>query len=117
MNNESLEEVNSLGSITMIGGSDMTFIFNCVNDVGAVVNLTGATVSMKISPYGQSNVTSLTKTGIITSTVGGIWKIVLGFSDTNTLYGVYQCQPKIVDFSGGIFYPGQFILNIVSLIQ
>ena len=116
--NESLDCINNLGESTLVAGGDYTFNFICVNDVGVAINLTGAQCSLKLSPYGNPTVVSLTKTGTITSTVNGTWKVVFLPADTATLYGVYQFQAQVIDngVPQATFIPGQGILNIIAKI-
>lgn len=117
MSDTTLDSVNALGTQTIVAGGEQTFIFNCVDANGSPLNITGATVTIKISPYGQSNVISISKTGTITNAVGGTWKVTFSSTDTINLYGVYQFQPKVVAFDGTIYFPAQGILNILANIM
>jgi len=116
MINTAFDELNNLGSHVMIGGSDQTLTFYCVDANGAVLNITGATASLKMSPYGQPNSVSLTKSGVITNATGGVFTITFIAADTNILSGIYTFQPKVVAFDGTPYYAGQGLLEIIPLI-
>lgn len=113
MTNTTLDMINNLGEVTMVATSDQTFVFYCVSELGAPINITGATCSMKIYPYGQPTSTVLTKTGTITNVATGEWRVFLLPSDTIDLYGVYQMQPIVVTLDNTKFIPGTGILNFV----
>jgi len=116
MGDTTFDSINNLGSQTFISGDTETFIFPCVDENGAALDLTGATCLMKICPIGQTDVISVFKAGTITNAVGGIWQVVLLNTDTSSLYGVYQAQPQVNAQDGHIFKPGQLLLNIVRSI-
>ncbi len=116
MSDQTFDSINNLGQQYMIGGGNETFIFNCTNEAGAIVNLTGATCSIKLCPLGQPSVISLSKAGTITSAVNGTWQVVFTVADTSGLYGVYQMQPTIIAADSTTFRPGNLLLNISSLI-
>ena len=113
MADTTLDMINNLGTQTCIATSDQTFVFYCVSEVGAPINITGATCSMKIYPYGQPTSTTLTKTGTITNVATGEWKVFLLPGDTINFYSVYQFQPIVVTLDNTKFIPGTGILNFV----
>lgn len=111
----SFDIINNLGSYEFIAGSDQTFIFNVFDQDGAAVDLTGSTNTCSLSPYGQSEIVSLEKSGTITGT--NQFKIELAASDTTDFSGKYALQPRSVSFVGRIYLPGQAILTIINEIK
>jgi hypothetical protein len=115
MTETSFDTVYALGDYFFVSGSTQELFFNCYDDTGAILNITGATCSLKVSPLGQPSVESLNKSGTITDAINGIFKVELLASDTlGWVGGKYVLQPIIVDFSGKTFKPSQGIWTIVE---
>lgn len=123
MTDEAFDSVNCLGSMFSVAGNDIQLVFNVVDgSTGLPLNISAATCFMKICPYGQEDMLILTKAGIITSGVGGVFKVNLNYSDIKDLNGVYTAQPGISVTDGSppttrYFYPGNLVLNFSALIQ
>jgi hypothetical protein len=98
-------DLNSLGEIAFIAGTDMTLSFTVYDDLGVPLNLAGSSVTWELSPWGQPDVNVLEEAGTIIST--SVFTVALASADTVDLYGKYTHQPVITDSVGKIFRPAQ----------
>jgi len=107
-------DLNSLNEISFIGGSTYTIKFVVTNQSGSSVDLTGATCSWKLAPFGSDYVI-LSKTGSIVST--NSFEIILSPDETSDLSGKYSHQPLILFPSGVTIIPAQGIITVVKGLQ
>jgi hypothetical protein len=105
--------INSLDEISFIGGTYYILEYKVYDQDGGAANISGSTCSVKISPYGESNIVVLTYSGTITGT--NTFEIYLLSADTIGLSGKFKHQPIILD-SGKSYRSQQGIINIVSAI-
>lgn len=107
--------INSLPENGFIAGNRQTLQFECVDEFGVVVDLTDATVSIKLSPYGNPSYTVLSKNGSIFDS--SKFSVILESEDTISLSGLYSLQPTVVDVLGNIYKPAQGTLFIQQVIN
>ena len=107
------ELITELGSYNMVAGDYSTFVFACVDENGAPININSAVCTMKMCPYGDTSTVVLTKTGtIIAPTTNGIFEVYLTLADTQNLYGVYECFPQVLDIDNKTFRSGIVLVTI-----
>ena len=116
MTNPSYSTINSLNDFTVIGGNDFTIKFNVVDEDGLPVDLTGATLTLKISPYGQPTSVLETITGSIGSTDDIAEFILSADVSEQMIGGKYSYQPIIEDSSGKIHRPKQGTFGLIQAI-
>lgn len=106
----------SLPEITFIGGTYKELPFDVVDNLGSPVDLTSFTFSWVLSPYGEPEISTLVKTGILdTSVITNNRFIVYLYSyDTINLSGKYIHQPIVISTPGYEFRNGQGYINIIS---
>lgn len=110
----SYTQINSLDEISFIGGTYYTLEFTVYNQNGSPANLSGATCSWKMSPYGSPDIITLSYSGTITGT--STFEVYLLSADTLALSGKYVHQPLIVE-SGKDYRSQQGIINITPAIN
>ena len=109
------QNINQLEDTAFIAGSNFTFIYNIYEADGITpVDISGSSVKVRISPYGQPDYNVLTKTGNITGT--GIFRVTLTATDTQNLAGKYTQQIWIQSFSGIEYRPAQGVILIIPRI-
>jgi hypothetical protein len=104
------EDINVLAEVSFIAKSTYTFKFVIVDQSGSPINITTASCSMLLAPFGTSDAI-LEKTGNIIST--NSFNVVFSETDTADLSGEYTRQPKIKFANGVTIRPGQG--NVVIL--
>ena len=102
--------INSLGDVFFIGGSEYILEFKVYNQAGDEANLSGATCSWKMSPFGDPDTVTLTYSGTVTG--ANIFQVTLLSADTLALSGKYIHQPIVVD-GGKSYRSQQGIINII----
>jgi hypothetical protein len=107
--------VNDLTEFSFIAGSKKTLTFDITNN-GVDMDLSGATCSWKLSPYGQTTAV-LTKSGSVSGSPINRFVITLESADTATLSGKYVQQPIVVDAVGDTYRPSQGIVTIFGAIS
>lgn len=108
-------ELNSLEKTFFIAGSTQKLIFNACQQDGTPIDLGGATIKWGLCPYGNSDFTSLDKSGTITDT--STFEIDLSDSDTENLEGTFIQQPIITAFTGEVYRPAQGVVVILPKIS
>ena len=103
-------QINSLEEISFIGGTDYTLEFVVYDQSGALGNITGATCTWKMSPYGKNSIVTLSYTGTVTSST--TFTVSIPSADTLSLSGKFVHQP-IVTKSGKTYRSQQGIINIL----
>lgn len=106
--------INSLGDISFIGGGNYTLKFTCVDQSGSSVDLSSATCSWKLAPYGTDYV-QISKAGSVITT--NSFEVLLTPSDTVSLSGKYSHQPIITFANGVTIIPAQGIITIIKGLQ
>jgi hypothetical protein len=92
---------------SFVADSDYTFNYEFTDSNGVTpFDLTGATVTLLLCPFGQSENNVLQKTGTITNAGQGECKVDLVPFDTHGFSGWYIQQPVIVK-AGKTYRPGQ----------
>ena len=91
---------------TMYAGDTNTITVTVTDSAGAVVNITGATITWKLLEE-QGGTIALTKTVgsgiIITNGAGGIFTIALAATDTASLLaGAYYHEAELTDTSSNV---------------
>jgi hypothetical protein len=110
----SYQSINSLDEIAFIAGTEYVLEFTVTDEFGAPIDIGAATCSWALSPYGQADILTLSKSGTIIST--SVFRITLTSADTIGLSGKYMQQPITQDFGGSIFRPAQGNSNSVRKI-
>lgn len=107
--------ITSLCEISFIAGSYRELSFDVYNASGSPVNVSTLTFEWLLSPFGQPNSVSLSKTGV--SRVGDGYSnrftVYLYSTDTINLSGKYIQQPVIISNPGYEFRMGQGYVNII----
>jgi hypothetical protein len=112
------DSVNNIADLPFIAGTDKTLTFTCYAENGIdKVNLTGATVTWYLCPWGQTSIISLQKTGTLTDPTNGVFTITILDTDTTSFSGKYIQQLSIQDVSGKVFRPGQGLVFISPAIH
>jgi len=99
---------NDLEEIQMIAGDEQTLVYTIYNNEGGLVDLTSATCSVSIFKYGDPANLLLSLPGVITP-LPTIGEFTAEFPSASSvgLSGVYQHQPKIIDYLGSRHIPSQ----------
>ena len=116
MTSTAYDRLNSMEDIEFIAGTQYTLYFEMFEEDGVtVLDITAATVSVRVSYLGQPETAVIDQSGTITDATNGLWNAVLATADTEGLYGVFVVQPYITDFGGDVF-PAQGKLVILPKI-
>jgi hypothetical protein len=100
------DEANYLPDTWLYAGSSRTFTYECLEEDGVTqLNITNGSAKLLLCPWGEPEITSLEKTGVINTSHS--FTISFEAADTINLNGKYQQQPVVTDSSGNIFRPGQ----------
>lgn len=109
-------DLNSLEKTFFIGGNTYILKFVAYQEDGStLLDLGGATVKWGLCPYGNSDYTSLEKTGTITGT--NTFEVELSSADTQSLDGTYIQQPVITALTGEVYRPAQGVIVILPAIS
>ena len=114
MSNVSYQTINSLSEISFIGGSEYTITFNVFDQNGGAANISGATCSWKMSPYGEPETVILSYNGTPVGTTA--FSITILAADTLALSGKFIHQPLVVE-SGKSYRSQQGIITIIPAIN
>lgn len=106
--------VNTLEPFSFIAGTPQELTFDIYDADNAEVDLSTATCSVAISPYGQYNYVALEKEGIVSGSPINKFVVALNTDDTALLEGKYTMQPVVVDYSGSEFRPAQGVILIIG---
>jgi hypothetical protein len=85
----------------MFSGDSKLLIVDTLDQADAVVDITGATISMVISKRVGSSVL-VTKAGTITDGVNGVFQVDLAPADTASLNGVHYFEMQMTDVSARV---------------
>lgn len=100
------DQANYLPDTWLYAGSNMTWTYNCVEEDGITpLTITNGSAKLLLCPWGEPEITSLEKTGVIVSATS--FTISFNTADTISLSGKFLQQPVVVDSSGNTFRPGQ----------
>jgi len=114
MSYNSYAQMNSLEEVSFIAGTYYTLAFTVYDNNGAPANISGATITWKMCPYGKPNVISLSYGTTITGT--STFEVYILSADTLSLKGKYTHQPIIVD-SGKTYRSQQGTITISPAIN
>lgn len=103
---------NNLTEISFIAGSNQELAFNVYDSGSVAVNLSGGTVTWRLSQYGPVSTALVSKSGLLSGSPTNQFKVLLLPADTATLGGKYIQQYTLVDSSGSTFIPSQGLVNI-----
>jgi len=106
--------VNTLESFSFIAGTPQELTFDIYDADEAEVDLSTATCSVAISPYGQYNYVALDKAGVVSGSPINRFVTTLDTDDTSLLEGKYTLQPVVIDYSGSEFRPAQGVVLIIG---
>jgi hypothetical protein len=106
-----LTSPNDLPEISFIAGSNQELSFNVYDSGSVAVNLSGGTVTWRLSSYGQGTAL-VSKSGLLSGSPTNQFKVLLVAADTTSLYGKFIQQYSLVDTSGSSFRPSQGLINI-----
>ena len=111
--------INSLKEFSFIAGDEQILIFSFVNDLGIPIDITtGIGRFWKMSPYGQPDIVSISKTTTDTTIVdSSTFSINLLGIDTSILSGKYMHQVGLIDGVGRTFRPAQGVITIIPQIN
>ena len=110
--------MSNLQNFTLTAGEDRTFTMTARDSTGAILDLTGATISWRLV-FVRSNQITLTKTGSIVSASVGTFSVSLTDDDTDNLTDGHYTYDAFVTISttttnaaqGTIVVSGQRVLQ------
>lgn len=95
MTYNSYKSVNSLKEISIVANKNEEITFDVYQeDCVTPLDITGAIIRWALFPFGQPEISSLVKDGVIVST--NRFTVSLVSTDTENLSGMYLHQPEIV---------------------
>jgi hypothetical protein len=106
---------NDLDEISFIAGSEQELQFDLYDSASALLNLSSATCSWKMCQYGDPSYAVVSKSGsYVTISASPInrFTVLLTSSDTDSLSGMFQHQPIVIDYLGTEFHPSQGLITI-----
>lgn len=107
-----LTSVN-LAPIDFIGGTEQELNFYVYDQTSACpLDLTSATCSVVISPFGNPNYVSIEASGSPSGSPVNHFVAIISGCATQELSGKFTQQPRIVDFEGNEINPGLGYINI-----
>jgi hypothetical protein len=112
----SYSQINTLDEFSIVGGSDITLQFTVYDENGSPVNLTGATCTLVIAPYGQPSTVITTLTGTVSSPTNVVSYILPNATTIVMVGGKYMYQPIIVDTVPKTYRPNQGVFTVVQAI-
>ena len=107
-------DINSLDDIAFVAGSSYTLKFVVQNQSGSGIDISGATCTWRMAPYGTTY-TQLTKTGSVIAT--DTFAVYLGEGDTSGSSGKFAHQPMIKFSTGVVLKPAQGIITLIQDLQ
>jgi len=110
--------INSLTEKTFIAGTYQEFTFDVFDSAGDPIDISTFAFSWVLSPFGQPNSVSLSKTGIYRTdyVLGNRFTVYVISTDTINLAGKYVQQPIVTANPGYEFRMGQGYVNIIDAI-
>jgi hypothetical protein len=109
------DQANYLPDDWLYAGSDKTWTYNIFAEDGATpLNISNGSLTLVLCPYGEPEITSLVKSGVIASTTS--FTVSFTESDTINLSGKFLQQPIVVDSDGHKFIAGQGTVLIFPVI-
>jgi hypothetical protein len=110
--------INDLAQFPMIGGTYQELYFYVYSSTGSPIDITSASCSWVMCPYGQPTYPVLTKSGspVVSGSVTNLFMVVLNTGDTQYLSGKYIHQPIVISIPGYEFRPSQGIISIMPRI-
>lgn len=105
--------VNDLAPFTFIGGTEQVLEFDIYDNAGQVLDLSSATCSWIMSPYGNPNFATLSLTGVISASPVNRFTVTISGSTTQLLSGKFTHQPKIIDLDGAEYRPSQGLISVI----
>ncbi len=103
-----------LPEISFVAGSDQELVFNIYTSACALVDLSGATVTWKMTRFGNQSTALLTKTGSLTGSPVNQFIVKIDDGDTSGSYGKFLHMYSVADASGSILRPSAGIINLVA---
>jgi hypothetical protein len=101
---------------TMVQGDTVSLDFAIVDDAGAVVDLTSATIrwQMARSVYAEPDLEKSIGDGItVTDDEGGLFTVLLDDVDTIDLAGTFYYEVEIIDGGGNVSTPKTGTISIL----
>ena len=109
------QEINSLTEFPMIAGTDWVLTFNCYEDDGVTPqDIGGATITWRLSPYGQPDYNILEIAGVISDV--SEFTVTVPAASTESFSGIYTQQPVIDSFFGQRYKPAQGNILVIPAI-
>lgn len=107
--------ITSLSEDTFIGGTYREFTYDVFDPNGDPIDISSFTYTWILSPYGQPEIATLSKTGVFRSdyALNNRFTVYLYSDDTVNLSGKYTQQPVIVCTPGYEFRMTQGYVNII----
>lgn len=100
-------DFNTLPEITMNAGDDQDFIGNVYDSGSSLVDLNGATASIRIFPYGDATYNVVTLVGSISGSPLGQYESTFTSACSINLSGTYIYMPEVIDYAGKVHRPGR----------
>ena len=99
---------NDLEEIQMNAGDKQEFSYTVYDSSGSLLDIDLATCSVSIFKYGDPENLLLSLPGSVSGSSNlGVFTAVFPSGSSLSLSGVYQQQPKVIDYTGGIHTPSR----------
>lgn len=83
--------------ITISAGNDIDLVYTLSDQNGDVVDLTGGSISWKMTKTGATSTEYVTKTGALTDPTNGVTTVSISASDTTSYKGTYEMMGIYTD--------------------
>ena len=109
--------VNTLEEIYMIAGSKHTLYYDIYDENDAPMDMSGASIELRICEFGRPGTVALTKGGEYVGSSTNRFRVELDSEDTAHLSGKYVQQPVVIDYLGQEYLPAQGYITIAPRIH
>ena len=117
MSYDAYASLNSLEEVKFIAGTEQTFEYSYYDSNGAASALTGLTCKLALCPYGNPDVISIIKTGVVQTDPANKFIVTLTTDDTKSLSGKYIQQPIVMISATEEVRPAQGVVTIIPRIR
>ena len=109
--------VNTLEEIYMIAGSKHTLYYDIYDENDAPMDMSGASIELRICEFGRPSNVTLIKSGEYTGSPINRFRVELDSEDTAHLSGKYVQQPIVTDYLEQEHLPAQGYITIAPRIH
>jgi hypothetical protein len=110
--------ITSFSDLSFIGGTFKELCFDVYDSGGNLKDVSTFTLTWLLSPFGQPAVISLSKSGVLDTSVttNSRFKVTLFSGDTENLIGKYVQQPVLVGADGYEYRLAQGYITIIPAV-